>query len=801
MDKPVTTQKRRVGKGNSNRKQKLLPHQTWEFKPRLENEAVVLHSILDIYNVDKYQRIVDHMRKLITQLVRNHGFNDGANRYNVIKNYTINLIELREPTNPPWLATSEKFNIPSKLGKDFCELLGDYFMCTDSSIRAKYMQVTLTTLNIVRIIEGLTDADFLSVTEKSKPIDSDLLKEFSAYALERLARHKFDPSVVDLNGTRFRLNKNGPNGKPKIESAYEEALCLLDSKLFRPFTVMCSELKSDYLVSYLEALKEIPMDTLQQPDNSRGYTTKLRLLAPVPDSGFKTRIVAIVDFWTQLVLEPIRTHVQMVVEKEFRYTDFRMDQTSGVNSMVDFQRRCLNEEYVKEHKLNIRSLKFYDISSWTDRFHHTLQKEVVKHLFSPRLAEAWAQLVVHCPWNVAGQDYTIKYGQGQGMGTNGSFDIATLTDHLFINFIIDKKSSISELFPNNGCYGKVGDDLWIYDPDDLIRKAYEDINLPINLSKSKEYSDIGSTAEFCSRTFLNGRDVSRISPKIISRTKDFRFIPTLLSLCASRGIQLYRSSFKILDRKVKNSEETYFDKLQPWIISLYCLGVKERSLARSLTMDYLVAGSWISDATLARITDPLFMEKLGIAHSIVSIHDSMKDIKDKTAETMQLQFSVSWTDWSQLTDSNLFMISSQNPARAFLKVDRTLLPKEIILLQRLADQSRLVYSVPTGMLELADGLEPIGELNKLLHKISVGACYDQGNINYDVKRYFDIQYSIVKVMERADASISVLRFTDSDEIKLIKSVMINDLMKQGWGVDLPELILEEDFDSEPSDST
>lgn len=781
----------RSGKGGRNKKKRLLPHQEWSFKPRLENEAIVLHSILDIYSVEYFQTIVDDIRGLITQLVNDHGFTRGSERYGVIKNYTTSLIELREPTNPPWLATSEKYNIPSKLGVNFCQLLADYFRCTDASYLPKYVQVTLTILNIVRMVDGLSDAEFISITEKSKPIDGDLLREFSTYVEEQLIDHKYDPDSTHLNGYRFNLLKNGPNSVPKIESAYGEAVCLLKDKLFFPFRRVCSEMKADYLVSYLQALVSDPQAAEDQQDCYQGIT-KLRYLVPIPDSGFKTRIVAICDFWTQLILEPIRAHVQLVIERKFEKSDFRKDHNLGVDAMVKFQRRCLQGEYEGEHKLNIRSLKFYDISSWTDRFHRDLQKIVMRSLFSSRLEEAWSQLVVHCPWHVKGQVDTLKYGQGQGMGTNGSFDIATLTDHLFINFIYDKKSSLKGVFPQNRCYGKVGDDLWIYDPDGLIKEYYGKINLPINFSKSKEYTKSGSTAEFCSRTFLNGEDVSRISPKIISKSKDFRYIPTLLSICASRGIQLDSSSFTRLNNTVGNSKVTYFDKLQPWIISLFALGINEKSLARELTLEYLMLGNWVTDETINVLSDPSLLGRLAIAHYIVEVAESVKDIKVKAVETMKLQFSIQWNTWNQLSDTNYFMVDGQEAAKAFFKLDRVLLPKEIILLQRLNDQDRLIKQFSTdismGMLELVgNGIDPIIKLSGLLHDISIKSVYDNGNINYDVKRVYATQFNIVKVLERLNEDFTVLCLDDREQVMNVKQVFVNDLPKQGWGSELPEL--------------
>jgi len=50
----------------------------------------------------------------------------------------------------------------------------------------------------------------------------------------------------------------------------------------------------------------------------------------------------------------------------------------------------------------------------------------------------------------------VKFNRGQGMGTNGSFDIATATD-LFLLEMIYKQDY--KMIPDKTTYNKVGDDL------------------------------------------------------------------------------------------------------------------------------------------------------------------------------------------------------------------------------------------------------------------------------------------------------------------------------------------------------
>jgi len=787
-------------KGVSGGKVKIVkqgpPHTKWEFKPKLENEAVVLHSLLSIYDIPYYREIVDDVRDLITQLVRNHGFRDGSERYKIIKDYTVSLIEGRNPDNPGWLATSRVHRIPSKLGENFIQLIADYLTLQEPSIRPKYYQAINTILNIVRMVDGLVDADLKSVTDKAKPIDQKLLDEFSDYVKGSLENIKPIDNNINLFNVRFNLKKKGPNGQPKIESSIQEAVALLNSKLARPFKVICQELKCEYLYEYLTHLTSKTSNSVENSDDkiqsNTGPTTKLRVLVGIPDSGFKTRLVAIVDFWSQLILEPVRARVQEVIEIKFGKTDFRKNQDLGVTKMVEFQKRCLQNDVImlkgESIKLDVKHLKCYDISAWTDRFHRDLQKIVMKHLFSPRMSEAWAQLVVHCEWYHPKSRSTIKYGQGQGMGTNGSFDIATLTDHLCINFVIDRFTSYSGYFPNNECYGKVGDDLWIYDPENHIRKFYEDINLPINFSKSKEFVGQDSIVEFCARTFLNSEDVSRISPKIISRSKDFRYIPTLLGLCSSRGIQLDATSFRTLNNIVKGSDLTYLDKLQDWIVGMLLIGQYEESpYFRSITEQYLELGNWLTESSIVRrmIQDTKLLCRIMIAHSICEITANLEAFEDLLFETVDVMDQYG-DEITRLTnsDTNLFDISTDMHKYLLdtMKVEYVT-PKQIIVLGRYVDQRNNVQGSlqeANEEVEFADDINAIVNYARRLAKIAHSSCYDEGNINYNTDRVIGTQYKIVKTLSYMEQDYTVLKFLTGSQLRKIWQNLPYDEIASKW---------------------
>jgi hypothetical protein len=212
--------------------------------------------------------------------------------------------------------------------------------------------------------------------------------------------------------------------------------------------------------------------------------------------------VAISDYWTQVILEPIMVDVQSYTKERFANVSFSSAHEKGFINLKKFIRP---------------GVKSYDISSWTDAFPAVLQLEFMKARYGDQIANCWYNLVVSCEWDVKGSQSTIKYNRGQGMGTNGSFDIATITDLFLLEMIYkeDYKRNISVT-----TYNKVGDDLWCYDPDGHILNTYTQIcGIDINLSKTKSATKENLCGEFVSRNLNYGVDVSRISANICRAVK------------------------------------------------------------------------------------------------------------------------------------------------------------------------------------------------------------------------------------------------------------------------------------------
>jgi hypothetical protein len=798
-------------------RKKFSRHEKWEFKPKLENMSTVLCHIDNSLNPDEVRQWIDRHRGEIQKLIRSNGFTEGAKRINLVRDYTLQLVEGRKPENPPWLATSEVYSVPSCLHEGLIKYIVDYLKVieSDSKPPTKPYQVLQTILNIHRIFEGLVDTKFDSVLEKSRNIDPELLVEFDYFVEGRISQAKesgklpsFDSTSVDFMDYRLKLNKNGPNGQPKLETSHSEAIKLRQSTLWQPWSWLTKLTGQEYLVDYVDELAKQPIPITRKESTLPLEKVRLRKLKSVPDKGLKTRLVAICDFWTQATMNPIRAYIQLTTEILFNKYDFRLMQQDGVNTMIATQKSCINSESIGNLNLNSQMLKAYDISAWTDRFHRDLQKVVMKNLFSSAVSEKWAQLTVHCEWYTPELDSHIKYGQGQGMGTNGSFDIATLTDHLWIHFMYHREYQDINLEPT---YGKVGDDLWILDPKDVYPEYCEKINLPINFSKSKVFCKLGSVMEFCSRSSINGDDASRISPSVVNRSSDFRNIPQLLSVLNERGVVVSPKSFPSLNRRVKGKEETYFDKLQPWLLSavvanLFC---KESSPYRFLTAEYLFENDWLKDDHLCdTFFDQECLMRLAIVQSILSILESQKVIEMKVQALCEAKSKMSYDEFKEVFDTNLF--TSNSTMVEFIRerifsdkdlikaedgsIPSVLLPMEIIPLKRLKslNEALTVKLLDAHSLE-GDKVDDIIEFASRLRSIATTVDFEGTTLSYDSKRAYNVNFKIVKYLERTSSPYDILVLETQQDKDLINSILSYEELPQDWVRKyLPVLVAELD---------
>jgi hypothetical protein len=450
---------------------------------------------------------VDHaINEVITfhdNLIKNHSVVEGTARYNMIRLYCIRLLEGQNPDPLDRVAVGRKDRWPSA----FNLLRPLYYRVRDEKCRTSD-RVIRSILYLNRLCEGNDVPDF-----------TEIEKEFSVSESVRDQYREHLSKVVKvcegelITSPSTRVLSNGPNSKPKWLTADLEAYALIRSELHEHFRELCLATGNLDLYEYMKSRAE----SLSRVDRAR-----LRYITTVRDMGNKCRLVAISDYWTQVILEPIMLDVQRYTKQRFGRISYTTDHSAGFRKL----------------KKHIRpGTKSYDVVSWTDGFPSVLQLDFMTARYGSRIANAWYNLVVSCEWSVKGRKSKLKYKRGQGMGTNGSFDIATVTDLHYLEMVYKRDYGMAEL--TSDLLAKVGDDLWCHDPLDYVYMAYtRDLGIDINISKTKNATEENLCGEFVSRSINYGHDVSRISANICRAVKkNILDLPQLAYHLQERGYE------------------------------------------------------------------------------------------------------------------------------------------------------------------------------------------------------------------------------------------------------------------------
>lgn len=434
----------------------------------IAGKAIILEKVLDtlLDTVGKRELIVnfstrksiDEVRDFHNNLVAHLGTEFGTKKYKSTTNYCIQLLEgIENPTVVDRLSTGLKDKWPNALGS----LRPLFHQVRDGGPYRKVGdQVIRTLFGMQRTLEGFTKLN-LEKIEYSAPIDEDFLKEYNEFVINlykengllREGDFKDNEYIIE---PPLSVSASGPNKVPKTESAAYEAHLLINSKeLFSPFREMCIKTKNEEFLTFVKHMaskykdvnekirnanpsknkfinteekkakasldKEISL--YSSPNVSEGDTSCLRKITAVPDSGNKSRTIAISDYWTQCLLTPFESKILESIKTLYPDSSNIFDHSGGFNKLM---------ESIKVGTTCI------DAESWTDTFSEKFQRSHVECLFGREFRTNWTRLVVKCKWSVKGTNQFVFYKTGQGMGTKGSFAAASIAYLTLMEFLTRK---------------------------------------------------------------------------------------------------------------------------------------------------------------------------------------------------------------------------------------------------------------------------------------------------------------------------------------------------------------------------
>lgn len=432
--------------------------------------------------------------------------------FNEVRSYCIQLletpIELHKSVPTPRISTGRLDRWPTafrSLRPLFYAVRGEFIpyytdMCD---------QIIRSILNVHRICTDYSDMSLESVTSKPKEIPKELLSSFEEFVSNKFREKSIKGSVKWETALPIDESRSGPNGKMAHETRSVESYMIQNSGFNHHFKTLCQKTGNDNLYECMErsaltffeeyewknSLTPKSKESILSILNKKNIT--LRKLTSIPDKGHKSRVIAIVDYWFQIIYKGLEQDIVRILLELYPVNCDIFDQSRGFSKLLT----------------NIKpGFKSYDCSNWTDRFRIELQMIVMNILYGKDISNAWYHSAAKCKWKVKNSSLYVTYEAGQGMGTHGSFQIASLTSCLLMDFIYE--THYKDMNTDQKIWSQVGDDMFCHDPDGKVLAVYQQLDVPINLKKSKVATEQNLVAEYISRNINRGHDVSRISAKV-----------------------------------------------------------------------------------------------------------------------------------------------------------------------------------------------------------------------------------------------------------------------------------------------
>jgi hypothetical protein len=260
------------------------------------------------------------------------------------------------------------------------------------------------------------------------------------------------------------------------------------------------------------------------------YSTVIRRLSFFGDKEGKTRVVGILDYWSQTVLR--RIHDSCISFLKTLEPDCTFDQDSFWGKLPT------GKVY---HSL--------DLHAATDRIPCELTRRMLIPLIGKRRANAWHDILTGYAFTY--RDRSVKYTVGQPMGAYSSWPVGLALIHHLIVRVAALRANIH----NFKDYVLLGDDIII--ADDAVAVMYMLImdELGVEITQSKTFHS-SKLCEFAKRNFLNGVEITALSSSGLARSwkRYFLFCNYLISQ-SRRGWQL--STFTEFARVISSVYKFY----------------------------------------------------------------------------------------------------------------------------------------------------------------------------------------------------------------------------------------------------
>lgn len=383
-------------------------------------------------------------------------------------------------------------------------------------------RAVLTVLSFYRVLSYSTKPDLAAITSPFSGVDPLLSEGELGVVRERFGKLQLGKASL------FISESAGPNG-PKATwfSPIDCISFLYHPKLWLAWTNMAFRTGNIALWCWFLGIQILSLPFL--PLIGVLIRGRLGSLAALREGAGKTRIVAITDWWTQILLRPLHDSI------------FRLLKEISQDGTRD-QWKPMEDWVIPRIRLGSPVFSF-DLSSATDRLPLAAQKQILSRFLGKGFANAWSALLDRDWWF---QGKPIRYAVGQPMGAYSSWAMLALTHHILVQISALRAGWVG-WFPY---YGIVGDDIVI--ADRTVADHYLVLMKTLGVGISKHKSIVSETGlfEFTKRWFSGTRgELSALGPGLLLATvRNIFFLPVLL-------VWMYQRNWLIFPEHVDRSIE------------------------------------------------------------------------------------------------------------------------------------------------------------------------------------------------------------------------------------------------------
>jgi hypothetical protein len=378
-------------------------------------------------------------------------------------------------------------------------------------------KVVLTVLSVYRVIGcppnlklGTITDPFTGVT-RSLPL-AELRRAMTSLKLRKLK----SPNLMNIS------ESSGPNHPRATWSCAADALALMRyPRNWMSIMRWCHKYNGPLVIAWLLWINLFSLLLVPFLVYYGVFPKYIGRLAKLNEARGKVRVIAITDYWTQLILKPLHDSIYKLLT--------RIEEDGTFNQVRPFH------ALMKKASLTGAKVNSFDLSSATDRLPIDIQVDILSILGID--GELW-KAILSRPWYLVSREDgiivkedPIWYSVGQPMGAYSSFGMLALTHHILVQ-VAARRVGYTDWFRD---YALLGDDIVIL--GDAVSNAYlsimRDLGVEINLLKSHQ----GYVGEFAKHWIHpHYGDLSPVGAgSILVAVRNYKLIPAVVLDAVQKG--------------------------------------------------------------------------------------------------------------------------------------------------------------------------------------------------------------------------------------------------------------------------